>query len=129
MKSLETLKEKKNDFTCVIVLVVQHVLSVDYSATPRPLYRSDGLKNFDIHSEPLSIRDEIKKDLGDFHSSLWVRDGIIIKMDCRSGQVVEKNINPSQFTCPIWITIYKDMVLMIQDAKKHLRKLMNWQVR
>ena len=46
--------------------------SVDYSITPRPLYRSDGLKIFDIHSQPLSIRDAIKKDLGEFpFPSFW----------------------------------------------------------
>ena len=26
--------------------------SVDYSITPRPLYRSDGLKTFDVHAQP-----------------------------------------------------------------------------
>ena len=34
--------------------------SADFSITPRPLYRSDGLKTFDVHSDPLSIREEIK---------------------------------------------------------------------
>ena len=32
--------------------------SVDYSITPRPLYRSDGLKTFDVHAHPLKIREE-----------------------------------------------------------------------
>ncbi len=46
--------------------------SADFSITPRPLYRSDGLKTFDVHSHPLSIRDEIKKDLGEFpFPSFW----------------------------------------------------------
>ncbi|HTV39967.1 MAG TPA: alkaline phosphatase family protein [Candidatus Sulfotelmatobacter sp.] len=40
--------------------------SVDYSITPRPIYRADGGKIFDIYSWPYSIRVEIKKDLGDF---------------------------------------------------------------
>jgi predicted AlkP superfamily pyrophosphatase or phosphodiesterase len=40
--------------------------SVDYSITPRPIYRADGGKIFDIYSWPYSIREEIKKDLGDF---------------------------------------------------------------
>jgi predicted AlkP superfamily pyrophosphatase or phosphodiesterase len=54
--------------------------------TPRPLYRSDGLKAFDIHSQPLSIRNNIKKELGEFpfpsfwgpragiQSSQWIAD-------------------------------------------------------
>jgi predicted AlkP superfamily pyrophosphatase or phosphodiesterase len=40
--------------------------SVDYSLTPRPIYRADGGKVFDIHSWPYSIRTGIKKDLGEF---------------------------------------------------------------
>ncbi|MGH7951589.1 MAG: alkaline phosphatase family protein [Limisphaerales bacterium] len=40
--------------------------SVDYSITPRPIYRADGRKFFDIYSWPYSIREEIKKDLGEF---------------------------------------------------------------
>ena len=60
--------------------------SVDFSITPRPLYRSDGLKAFDIHSQPMNVRDQVKKDLGDFpfpsfwgpragvESSRWIAD-------------------------------------------------------
>jgi predicted AlkP superfamily pyrophosphatase or phosphodiesterase len=40
--------------------------SVDYAITPRPIYRADGGKVFDIYSWPYSIRTEIKKDLGEF---------------------------------------------------------------
>ena len=40
--------------------------TVDYSLTPRPIYRADGGKIFDIYSWPYSIRTEIKKDLGEF---------------------------------------------------------------
>jgi predicted AlkP superfamily pyrophosphatase or phosphodiesterase len=40
--------------------------SVDYSITPRPMYPADGRKFFDIYSWPYSIREEIKKDLGEF---------------------------------------------------------------
>lgn len=40
--------------------------SVDYSLTPRPIYRADGGKIFDVYSWPYSIRAEIKKDLGEF---------------------------------------------------------------
>ena len=46
--------------------------SADISITPRPLYASDGNKVFDIHSQPMGLRDEIKKDLGDFpFPSFW----------------------------------------------------------
>ena len=40
--------------------------SVDYAITPRPIYRADGGKIFDVYSWPYSIREEIKKDLGEF---------------------------------------------------------------
>ncbi|MGO8765999.1 MAG: alkaline phosphatase family protein [Limisphaerales bacterium] len=40
--------------------------SADYSITPRPIYRADGGKIFDVYSWPYSIREEIKKDLGEF---------------------------------------------------------------
>ncbi len=40
--------------------------SLDYSITPRPMYPADGRKFFDVYSWPYSIREDIKKDLGDF---------------------------------------------------------------
>lgn len=40
--------------------------SVDFSATPRPLYPADGRKFFDIHTQPMGMRENIKRDLGDF---------------------------------------------------------------
>jgi predicted AlkP superfamily pyrophosphatase or phosphodiesterase len=40
--------------------------SVDYSITPRPIYRADGGKIFDITASPLDIRDRIKEELGPF---------------------------------------------------------------
>jgi predicted AlkP superfamily pyrophosphatase or phosphodiesterase len=46
--------------------------SVDYAVTPRPMYPADGRKLFDIYSWPYSIREEIKKDLGEFpFFSFW----------------------------------------------------------
>ena len=46
--------------------------SADFSATPRPLYPADGRKFFDIHTEPMGMREEIKGDLGPFpFPSFW----------------------------------------------------------
>ncbi len=46
--------------------------SAEFSATPRPLYPADGRKFFDIHTEPMGMREEIKDDLGDFpFPSFW----------------------------------------------------------
>lgn len=40
--------------------------SAEFSATPRPLYPADGRKFFDIHTQPMGMREEMKADLGDF---------------------------------------------------------------
>jgi predicted AlkP superfamily pyrophosphatase or phosphodiesterase len=40
--------------------------SVDYSVTPRPIYRADGGKIFDIYTWPYGLRPELKRDLGEF---------------------------------------------------------------
>jgi predicted AlkP superfamily pyrophosphatase or phosphodiesterase len=40
--------------------------SVDYAITPRPMYRADGRKFFDVYSWPYAIRLEMKKELGEF---------------------------------------------------------------
>jgi predicted AlkP superfamily pyrophosphatase or phosphodiesterase len=39
---------------------------VDWSITPRPMYPADGRKVFDIYAWPYSVREEIKRDLGEF---------------------------------------------------------------
>lgn len=60
--------------------------SADFSATPRPLYPADGRKFFDIHTQPMEMREDLKGDLGDFpfpafwgpkagiDSSKWIAD-------------------------------------------------------
>ena len=46
--------------------------SADWSITPRPMYPTDGRKVFDVHAHPLALRDEIKRDLGEFpFPSFW----------------------------------------------------------
>lgn len=72
-KIWDAVRRDQPDFTCAKLFWWFNMYSgADYSITPRPLYRSDGLKTFDIHTNPLSIRDEIKRDLGEFpFSSFW----------------------------------------------------------
>jgi predicted AlkP superfamily pyrophosphatase or phosphodiesterase len=60
--------------------------SADFTATPRPMYPADGRKVFDIHTQPMEMREDIKADLGDFpfpsfwgpaagiRSSQWIAD-------------------------------------------------------
>lgn len=40
--------------------------TADFTATPRPMYPADGSKVFDIHTQPMGMRESIKADLGDF---------------------------------------------------------------
>jgi len=62
-----------SDFTCANCFWWFNMYSsVDFSITPRPMYPADGRKLFDIYSWPYSIREEIKKDLGEFpFFSFW----------------------------------------------------------
>ena len=44
----------------------------DWTMTPRPLYPADGRKVFDIHTQPMGMREEVKAALGDFpFASFW----------------------------------------------------------
>lgn len=72
-KLWETLRRDRPNLTCANLFWWFNMYSsADLSITPRPLYRSDGLKTFDVHTHPLSIRDELKADIGDFpFPSFW----------------------------------------------------------
>jgi predicted AlkP superfamily pyrophosphatase or phosphodiesterase len=57
----------EKQFTCAKLFWWYNMYSsADYSITPRPMYPADGRKFFDIYSSPYSIRDQIKRDLGEF---------------------------------------------------------------
>ncbi|MEL0098212.1 MAG: alkaline phosphatase family protein, partial [Opitutae bacterium] len=65
-------KERSNFRTANLFWWFNMYSSANFSITPRPLYRSDGLKTFDVHAHPLPIRDQIKNELGDFpFPSFW----------------------------------------------------------
>ena len=72
-KIWETLRREHPKLTCSILFWWFNMHSTaDFSITPRPLYRSDGLKTFDVHTHPLTVREEVKADLGDFpFTSFW----------------------------------------------------------
>src|SRR5262245_42284404 len=66
-KLWEELRALAPDFTCAKVFWWYNMYSTaDYSITPRPMYLADGRKVFDVYTSPLSMRHEIKKDLGEF---------------------------------------------------------------
>jgi predicted AlkP superfamily pyrophosphatase or phosphodiesterase len=71
--------------------------SADFSATPRPLYPADGRKFFDIHTQPMEMREQIKADLGDFpFPSFWGPKAGIESSDwiAKSARWIEEKESP-----------------------------------
>ncbi len=64
----ETLRERYGaDFTCAQLFWWYNMYAtVDWLITPRPMYPADGRKVFDIYTQPMEMREEIKEDLGAF---------------------------------------------------------------
>ncbi len=66
-KIWEELKGQDPSFTCAKLFWWYNMYSsADYTITPRPMYPADGRKVFDIYTQPMDLRETIKKDLGDF---------------------------------------------------------------
>jgi predicted AlkP superfamily pyrophosphatase or phosphodiesterase len=72
-KIWEQLRLTAPNFTCAQLFWWYNMYSnADYSITPRPIYPADGRKVFDIYTWPYSIREEIKRDLGEFpFATFW----------------------------------------------------------
>jgi len=66
-KIWDHLREDDPSATCANMFWWYNMYSsVDWSATPRPIYPADGRKVFDIHTQPMDLRESIKSDLDDF---------------------------------------------------------------
>ena len=66
-KLWDKLRRDIPGFTCAKLFWWYNMYSgADFSITPRPLYPADGRKVFDIHTQPMLLRDELKRDLGEF---------------------------------------------------------------
>ncbi len=67
------LSNNSTPFTCAKLFWWYNMHSTaDFTITPRPLYPADGSKHFDIHTQPMLMRDELKADLGPFpFQSFW----------------------------------------------------------
>ncbi|WNJ20610.1 alkaline phosphatase family protein [Pontibacter sp. G13] len=89
-KIWEAAKEADPTFTCANMFWWYNMYSsVDFSVTPRPQYRADGLKLPDVYSAPAALRDELQRALGMFplfkfwgpatsiESSQWIADASI----------------------------------------------------
>ena len=72
-KLWESLRRLEPEFTCAKLFWWFNMYSsADYAITPRPLYPADGRKFFDVHTQPMGMRDRIKKELGPFpFPSFW----------------------------------------------------------
>ncbi|MEX2574316.1 MAG: nucleotide pyrophosphatase/phosphodiesterase family protein [Balneolaceae bacterium] len=86
-KIWERARKSDPDFTCANLFWWYNMnSSVDYLVTPRPVYRTDGLKIPDILTKPMELRDELQDKLGQFplfefwgpkttiNSSRWIAD-------------------------------------------------------
>jgi predicted AlkP superfamily pyrophosphatase or phosphodiesterase len=86
-KLWDTLRREIPGFTCAKLFWWYNMHSTaDFSITPRPLYPADGRKVFDIHTQPMDLREQVKNDLGPFPfpafwgpaagiaSSQWIAD-------------------------------------------------------
>ena len=66
-KIWERLRRECPGFSCANLFWWFNMHSaVDFAVTPRPLYPADGRKVFDIHTQPMGLRGEIKAALGEF---------------------------------------------------------------
>ena len=66
-KVWERLRREIPGFTCAKLFWWYNMYSsADYTMTPRPLYPADGRKVFDIHTQPMGLREEVKAALGGF---------------------------------------------------------------
>ncbi len=72
-KIWEYLRQRNPGFTCAKLFWWYNMYSsADISMTPRPLYPADGRKVFDIHTQPMELREKVKADLGEFpFPSFW----------------------------------------------------------
>lgn len=72
-KLWEKLRSTRPGFTCAKLFWWYNMhAAVDFSITPRPLYPADGRKIFDIHTQPMGLRETIKAAIGNFpFPSFW----------------------------------------------------------
>ncbi|MCB1205239.1 MAG: alkaline phosphatase family protein [Verrucomicrobiae bacterium] len=66
-KLWEHLREESPGYTCAKVFWWNNLYSsADYQITPRPIYRADGKKLFDIQTWPMKLRKKVTRKLGKF---------------------------------------------------------------
>jgi len=97
-KLWEKCRAARPGYTCAKLFWWYNMYSTaDWSITPRPMYPADGRKFFDVYSHPLTIRDEIKRDLGPFpFPAFWGPTAGIASSEwiARSAQWIENKYHP-----------------------------------
>ncbi len=89
-KIWDKLRFECEGFTCAKLFWWYNMYSTaDWTITPRPMYPADGRKVFDVYTQPMDMREEVKSQLGDFpfpsfwgpradiKSSKWIADSAI----------------------------------------------------
>lgn len=95
-KIWEAARRRDPAFTCAKMFWWYNMYaSVDWSATPRPMYPADGRKVPDHYAHPSELRDELNRKLGrfplfnfwgptaDITSSRWIADATLHVMETR----------------------------------------------
>jgi len=72
-KIWDKLRRELPGFTCAKLFWWYNMYATaDWTITPRPMYPADGRKVFDVYTQPMGMREEIKEDLGEFpFPSFW----------------------------------------------------------
>lgn len=98
-KLWDKLRKEIPGFTCAKLFWWYNMhSSADFSITPRPLYPADGRKVFDVHTQPMDMREEIKRDLGPFpFQAFWGPASGIASSEwiAASAKWVEKKHSPT----------------------------------
>ena len=103
-KVWEEAKKRNPGFTCSNMFWWYNMYSsVDYAVTPRPLYLADGRKLPDCHSQPMELRDQLQKELGQFPLfSFWGPNANIES----SRWIAEASMKVDQWKNPTLTLIY-----------------------
>lgn len=98
-KIWDVMRERDSSFTVAQMFWWYNMYAeVDYSCTPRPIYPADGSKFFDVHTQPMQMREELKEALGAFpFPSFWGPKAGIESSQwiAQSAMWVEKNKQPT----------------------------------
>ncbi|MEO1561220.1 MAG: nucleotide pyrophosphatase/phosphodiesterase family protein [Cyanobacteria bacterium J06632_19] len=98
-KIWEMARQFDSDFTCANMFWWYNMYSsVNYSATPRPMYPADGRKIPDIYTQPSNFRDQLQAEFGQFPLfNFWGPTASIeaTKWIANSSKWVEEKCNPN----------------------------------